>query len=351
LVSTIPQHWFGDHDPVRIDWSDACGRFAVANRRVAAGETVLRTTPYAAAVYDVLFAKICQRCFTHRPGLLTLAVPCAGCSATWYCSQDCRSSDEPLHAIECAPLGRALEDIGTSYDVDQRTEIRLVLRILSRAMLEWRDPARLQPPDATPARWTFSDYLLLSDGRARLPSRILRALHPLAEHLFALGPWRTVSDAGQILNVLLKARENTFTIPLARSVSAGSGVYLDASLFNHSCQPTLGIFPVPGSSALEFVALDDLAEGDMFTLDYVGYGDLRERRTYLIDSFGFLCDCHRCRREEQGDTAGHEMWRAERSCAKPDCPGFAVPRPPRDGGFGAPARVCNLCLLEDLPPS
>lgn len=74
----------------------------------------------------------------------------------------------------------------------------------------------------------------------------------------------------------------------------GLAVYPYASLFNHSCEPSLEL--LRNRKTLSFVTIRDLTPGDELSIGYgntAGLG-LEERRAYLKSNWYFDCYCHRC---------------------------------------------------------
>ncbi|GIL48648.1 hypothetical protein Vafri_5121 [Volvox africanus] len=91
----------------------------------------------------------------------------------------------------------------------------------------------------------------------------------------------------------------------AGGASSGSAVYLLASLFNHSCEPTLELsFPgLDGTAA--FTAARDIAPGEELCVSYLDIGlPVHVRRQHLEWSYGFVCGCPRCREEEEVQETG-----------------------------------------------
>ncbi len=80
--------------------------------------------------------------------------------------------------------------------------------------------------------------------------------------------------------------------------SSGSAAYLLASLFNHSCEPSLDLsYPFMDSTAV-FTAARDIEPGDELTVSYLDVGlPYEARQQHLAWSYGFACACARCREE------------------------------------------------------
>jgi SET and MYND domain-containing protein len=80
--------------------------------------------------------------------------------------------------------------------------------------------------------------------------------------------------------------------------SSGSALYLLASLFNHSCEPSVNVnFPGNDATAV-FTAARRISAGEQL---FISYTDTEQevdvRQEYLAFAYGFKCQCTRCREE------------------------------------------------------
>lgn len=90
------------------------------------------------------------------------------------------------------------------------------------------------------------------------------------------------------------ARSEGASLP---STAAGSALFGEVSLINHSCLPN-AIWYVSGGN-IHILACKDIAQGEEVTIDY-GYGDLvsvEVRRQNLNKRYHFWCHCPRCQHD------------------------------------------------------
>ena len=66
---------------------------------------------------------------------------CKGCKMVYYCSQQCQDADRLVHTdeLEC-PILRAIDANGQAEDINDDTELRLVIRLLALRLAEMREP-------------------------------------------------------------------------------------------------------------------------------------------------------------------------------------------------------------------
>jgi len=80
----------------------------------------------------------------------------------------------------------------------------------------------------------------------------------------------------------------------------GSGIYLRASMFNHSCVPNCTILFDKSKMLYVRVIEDRVKPGDALTINYVDLMDTTEgRRTKLQNQYHFTCKCERCQTEKE----------------------------------------------------
>eukprot|EP00755_Sulcionema_specki_P036619 Sspe_Gene.107291::Locus_85396_Transcript_1_1_Confidence_1.000_Length_1283::g.107291::m.107291/K11426/SMYD; SET and MYND domain-containing protein len=226
--------------PFAVHHTPSRGRHAVAVRPLNSGDTVLEEEPFATAAPP-----------THCSGCLTPLVPEE--VAPRFCSH-CPSP----------PACRAVGDLPVP--------LLLALVVASKVTVD-------RPPL----------YDLLLEHREKLPmADIVADSEKLGE--------QTGVDAGLIAEALCKTRVNSFAVGgVERKV--GDGLYLTASVFNHSCSPNaLATFTGP---SLRVVAVGNIAVGDEVCIAYTDLGQgTPARRADLLAGHHFVCCCDRCATED-----------------------------------------------------
>jgi SET domain len=83
---------------------------------------------------------------------------------------------------------------------------------------------------------------------------------------------------------------------MAESENLGSAMYPSASYFNHSCDPN--VMKVRLGREVIFVTSREVQSGEELCISY-GHTEkeVEERRSKLLDWWGFNCNCSRCERE------------------------------------------------------
>jgi len=107
---------------------------------------------------------------------------------------------------------------------------------------------------------------------------------------------------------------------LTEGGQAGSGVFPLFSLINHSCAPNT-ITMVGSDRKLQVRAVEDIRIGDEVTTRYGGLNIGQPRRSQLLlDHWGFVCTCKRCRDPTEFNTFNSGV-----VCPSSGCSGFLLP--------------------------
>lgn len=277
-------------------WREAeKGRLVVAARDIAAGERVLWSRPYSYAVGDEVKEYACQNCLTDqlasgRP----LGFSCEACRQVWYCSAGCWQRDALQHDLECHTLKAFMEGVDWE-EAGRRTEIKLLCRTLSRRTVENRELQTARPDGAPELH--FAEFEELISHRQNYAVEVVDYFLSVAAYLKSLAAWPSDMTEAAVVETMLQARHNMFNIFLNAETSLGWGVFLAASLFNHSCRPNLCYLRGEDGPGFQFIARREIKAGEELTISYLGDDDLPGRRAYLREHYFFDCACERCRED------------------------------------------------------
>ncbi|KAL6062168.1 SET domain-containing protein [Balamuthia mandrillaris] len=287
---------------MRITRSASKGREVRANRSFSKGQTLLVLEPYVHTLNTDHLLRCCHWCLRGKdnvggPDSRPLSLRrCSGCKYRRYCSVDCQRKDwEGLHRSEC----NILQSIGTPQHVPPAP-----LLLLWRLLL-LREKAR-----RTGKKNAFCQYDLVQslhshqeDYSSERKEQLAMMAAMACKHLSAASSPSSYSSGEEgyasregiayALDLLCMLSCNCFTISTDEMNTVGVGLYPQAALINHSCQPNCVSLFVGASFHLRSIV--DINEGDEITLNYVHIGDPTEqRRKALRETFFFECQCTRC---------------------------------------------------------
>ncbi len=281
----------------------AQGRFVVARTDLAAplpeATVVCSSSVHAVAVMETWRKRVCARCF--KVAAKRLECHCTVCNQAFYCSESCRdihaaagSPGTSAHGTLCpalATLGR-----GKKFGKENVAMLRLMLELVARDLV---GPAldgalggaglRFDAMQRHPPTWGDKErrdweklFLLLEDALAQCEWWRVLPQEPPYE-------WQ---------HMLSRIDSNVFGCfsKLESGHLFGQGMYLEAALFNHSCDPNCAVSS--GVTPLQIVTIREVQPGEELTIAYVEISQPRSsRQAKLSENYCFDCGCPRCASE------------------------------------------------------
>jgi hypothetical protein len=291
---------------MRVVSDPATGRGLECSDACEPGAALLRERPWAVVPLDSRQA--CAFCLGNGDAMRR----CSRCKSARYCSETCQHADWKVHAHECGCLGEA-----NSRGVTVPAIVRLALRTVVALTLEGPE---LVLRDAGGALLDVlfslahhvrecSDAQRAELGRWVSGLHALTVSHRLVPALVAqVGATGERPEAESFASVLGVQRSldlfslidcNAFTLYDPASEPCGVGLFLDASLANHSCAPSAAVsFTLERGAmpSLTLRSLSSLKAGDAVSISYLDEGAASpSRRRQLQRQYCFECACERCK--------------------------------------------------------
>ena len=288
---------FNDNDALYLAQHPTKGRHVRARRDIEPGETILTCAPFVHVVHDRRAGDHCAGCFKDlsRMGNETECVECGEFCGVKYCDEDCRAADTS-HVAECSMVRT---NAGTGADL---RGVRMCLRMIHKRADE---PTR------------FAKVMAALRCEKKSVSAAATKLAAAVRHQTDLGP-------AEVEDMLGKTRENSHGIVDWKLRQVGTGIYPEASMFNHSCAPNAVVSFAPGGTLnVQCIGVDDyvaraddvsanaeyewmhmerpvrpprsIKKGEEVCIAYTElYRPAESRKTTLEKSKGFTCECVRC---------------------------------------------------------
>ena len=276
---------FETNDALYLATHPTKGRCVRARREIKPGETILRCAPFVHVVHDRRKEDHCAGCFK------TLDYSCVECGefcGVKYCADVCRENDV-AHVAECSMIRT---NAGTGADL---RGARMCLRLIHKRQT---DPTR------------FAEVMAALRCEKKSPSPAATKLASAVRHRAALDP-------SEVEDMLGKTRENSHGVVDWKLRQLGTGIYPEASMFNHSCAPNAVVsFGAGGTLNACCIGVDDyearameigprgyvplrrprpIRKGEEVCIAYTElYRPAASRRLTLEKSKGFTCECVRC---------------------------------------------------------
>ncbi|CAH0722239.1 unnamed protein product, partial [Brenthis ino] len=247
---------------------------------IKAGDLILTEQPFAFILSSKEKGIRCDNCLQRCKVL-----KCSGCQFVHYCGKVCQRDAWSDHKWECANLKRVSPKIIPDG-------ARMLAKIINR--IQRSDGASYKAfYSATSFRmWKdlMSHYSDLKADKKRM-DHFTSLCVVLFEFLKDLSLPNTVELMGLYGRMII----NSFTILDMDMNSIGTGIYIAASIIDHSCDPN-------AVATFDGKTINIRAIKDMPYLDWkqirISYIDLMktpyERQMELLENYYFLCQCDRC---------------------------------------------------------
>ncbi|XP_047311475.1 SET and MYND domain-containing protein DDB_G0284059 [Impatiens glandulifera] len=343
----------------------AKGRGMVSVTDVPQASLVHVEEPFASIIQKHCRETYCHFCFNE---LLEDTVPCSSCSIPLYCSQQCQvksggwrvgnleereipetlSNDlqtymlnitsENINALDVNHFSEHIHECnGANWAAILPSEVVLAGRILSKLIKQKRQSSN-------------SPYLDLCHNYEHLHAERKLQLHIYSivllfclQHFYRSQLSKDGRTISKIVVLLSQIKVNSMAIirmkfpdscdPIDSSqriprdkddstvdleqVRVGQAIYLDGSLFNHSCKPNIHVYFV--SRSVYIRSTDFIAAGCPMELSYgpqVGQWDCKSRKEILWNTYSFECQCKGCMEINLPDLVLNGF-----RCVKPNCLG------------------------------
>ncbi|XP_055354117.1 histone-lysine N-methyltransferase set-18-like [Paramacrobiotus metropolitanus] len=269
------------------------------------GDVIMENKPWAYIVNDDYRDKCCHYCFTSEiaddplfPSKTNKLQRCSGCRFAYFCNASCLKFAWKDHKFECQRI-KKLQETNTPLPTAQ---VRLAARVFNKYFRgDIMDPACRPTSNRTfLTLWHHADKVRESVGQLAAYKKVMGEVRQ-----FIGNENVPVSDDDELLPIYNRITVNSINMDDGE-VQKGIGVFLGASMFDHSCRPNADFFIRDHGATIYIVALDDVPDISSVRLRY---GDVFEptwkRREYLEKTYFFTCDCELCQ-----DTKRDNLYRA-----------------------------------------
>lgn len=299
------------------------------------GQVVVTALPL---VYSLSLesTKFCAGCFKQPPegpdGQEEPLKACANCRHFKYCSRKCQTDDwKKFHKLgECKIYTKNGGEIKSNF-------ARFALRLL---LLHQRQPEQLKKL-VTLIDGTGRTLQDLKDHFDEIKNDEIRVKSFVATFsLFkSLG---LKLETEEVFRIFCKLCINSFSILDTSLNEIGTGLYIETSIFDHSCQPNAA--PVFDGLKIEIRTLKNVPLDEALTINYVDIKEARSsRRAKLMAQYYFTCQCPRCTKDDEGvgeeESISHEIAKMDKKCDELI----------NTHGDEAPWNECYLLLIQTLP--
>lgn len=250
------------------------------------GEEVFRCQPFAYVVSQSLRTTVCDFCLRSSTNEEWNYKKCSGCKYVYYCHVSCQKRAWLTnHREECAYLRKVSPKIPTDT---VRLMARIIIKLKNGGL---RDAGKL--PDGQ-LRY-FEDLMSHHKDIVRDMDRIeaFQAFYAVLQD--CLGD--KLPPKPEVLEVYGKILINSFNIMNNDYQPVGIGLYLEASILDHSCYPNATV--VFDGKQLLLRTIKPVKSFADIRISYTNLLDSNQvRRENLQNQYYFTCECARCKDDE-----------------------------------------------------
>ncbi|XP_035772624.1 histone-lysine N-methyltransferase SMYD3-like [Anopheles albimanus] len=268
------------------------------------GDLILQEQPFAYVLLPQFRHERCDRCFK-----LGKVLKCSNCLYVRYCNRACQQEAWPDHQPECEKL----KLLPASLVVPSAA---LMMARIIRQLQKGGDFCKGYYTDKLYRR--FND-LMPHEEDIRKDTKRIEHFHTLKVVLQRLLDEPAIPPRDELLRIYGKMCINSFNVCDDEMNSIGTGMYLGASILDHSCRPNAVATFV--GERLQLRLLEDFAGSELdFNRIFISYIDLIDpsdtRREQLSERYYFRCECERCRDEAERELMGAAACQ-NRKCDEP----------------------------------
>lgn len=259
------------------------------------GTTILKCEPFCYIVREDKRPSVCDNCFAESADAEVPLKKCTRCKVARYCGVRCqKESWRDLHKEECTYLAAVAPKVPTD-----------TARLMARAVIRLRGGGASKTvscPGGVKRR--FDDLVSHRKEIVRDSSRIeaFQAFFEVVKDCF--GEFTPPKD--EMLEIYGRILINSFNIMNVENLPIGIGLYLEGSVFDHSCEPNATV--VFDGKKLIVRAIKELSEDETIYISYTSlHHPTAKRRAALREQYYFECGCSRC-----CDCEGDQLQNGER---------------------------------------
>ncbi|XP_075227931.1 SET and MYND domain containing, class 3 isoform X1 [Lycorma delicatula] len=244
------------------------------------GEVLIKSKPFVYVLKSKLRTERCDFCLNSGKLLR-----CSGCQYVFYCNRDCQKAAWFDHKPECSNLRKIYPKIVP----DSARLIGKIIFKLKRGGGQERE--QYSKTGFRMFKDLMSHYSDIKKDEKRMDH--FTSIYGVLSDLFGTD---NIPNAAELMGIYGRVCVNCFNILDPEMMSIAAGIYLGASIIDHSCEPNaVAVFE---GTTLYIRALKDFQEPVDWSKVWISYIELLndpvDRQEELQSTYYFLCQCTRC---------------------------------------------------------
>ncbi|KAG5325942.1 SMYD3 methyltransferase, partial [Acromyrmex heyeri] len=248
------------------------------------GTTILYGKPFAYVVRSVVRDERCDHCL--RSGKL---LKCSSCQYVYYCDRNCQKESWPIHKAECTRLKKVSPKV-----------LPDAARLMARIILKLNQGGAEEVGYYTEKNFRRFKDLMSHYSDIKVDVKRMEHFTMLCGVLSQFLDETFMPNIAELMGIYGRICTNSFNILDINMNTIGVGIYLGASVIDHSCKPNV-VVVFEGTTIIVRTLTDlpslDWSQASIDKDIRISYVDLlnsnKDRREELHSSYYFWCDCER----------------------------------------------------------
>lgn len=248
-------------------------------KNIKAGTVIHTEKPFVHILNCKLRSERCDQCFDNKHVL-----KCSGCQYVHYCGRACQKESWPIHRSECKNLRMIAPRV-----------VPDAARLLGRLIIKLKTGGDMEKGYYTTSAFRKFKDLMSHYTDIKEDQKRMEHFTSLCGVLFEYLGESLMPNSAELLGMYGRMCVNGFNILDSEMTSLGTGIYLGASVVDHSCKPNaLAVFEGTKIFIRTLSPLPSLDWSQVF-ISYIDLLDTpTDRQSELQTSYYFLCQCSIC---------------------------------------------------------
>ncbi|XP_032677020.1 histone-lysine N-methyltransferase SMYD3 isoform X2 [Odontomachus brunneus] len=263
------------------------------------GTTIFTSKPFAYVLTSKYNTIRCDNCL--KSGKLS---KCSGCQYVYYCDRNCQKESWLIHKTECTNLKKISPRVVPDA-------ARLMARIIIKLNQGGADEVSYY------SKTNFRKFKDLMSHYSDIKKDTKRMEHftSLCGVLLEFLGETLMPNTAELIGIYGRICINSFNILDLNMNSIGVGIYLGASMIDHSCKPN-AVVVFEGTTIIVRTLVDlPFLDWSQMKISYVDLlNSNKDRREELHNLYYFWCNCEKCK---QADSIAEAATCPNSSCASP----------------------------------
>ena len=262
------------------------------------GQEVMRCKPFAHIIYASQVANFCDFCLTSKMQINLRH--CSACKITYYCGVKCQKQAWTIyHREECFYFRKTSPEVPADL-------IRMMFRLILKLNKDGQNEDFETLPNGHKRHFKdlmshteeiANDQKMMKgcrDGNNKLEGfdTLFDVLQSCLKHTDIMKT--KILEKTEVLEIFGKYVTNSLCVYDVCIGPIGSGIYLGASVLDHSCFPNA--IWIHDKKELIIRTIDEVEDFSSLRVSYISklYERTKERRHFLMIDYYFFCECSRC---------------------------------------------------------